>query len=191
MTDPDFIQGSAEWLEMRRHKIMASDAPIILGVSPWKKPLQLLIEKLSGTESEKKVHMQRGNDLEPEARELFESLTGHFVAPRVLFHPRDEWMGASVDGINDGGILVEIKCPGKKDHETALNHQVPSKYEAQLQHQLYVCGLDYMYYFSYNPSHEKKHAVFMVSRDNDFVLKMIPKLQAFYQILCSARELNN
>ena len=34
----DLVQGSQEWLDFRRTKRMASETPIIMGVSPWQKP---------------------------------------------------------------------------------------------------------------------------------------------------------
>jgi predicted phage-related endonuclease len=40
-------QQTPEWLEFRKNKIGASDAPIIMETSPWKTPYQLWLEKLS------------------------------------------------------------------------------------------------------------------------------------------------
>ena len=55
------IQQTDEWLEMRRNKIGASDAPIIMEVSPYKKPNQLMEDKLTGAVMAKSQAMQRGN----------------------------------------------------------------------------------------------------------------------------------
>ena len=51
--DKRFIQGTPEWLEFRRTMVMASDSPVIMGVSPWKTPLQLYHEKVNGTQQVK------------------------------------------------------------------------------------------------------------------------------------------
>ncbi len=45
------IQNTPEWHAFRRKRIGASDAPVIMGISPWKTPYQLWIEKTSGIES--------------------------------------------------------------------------------------------------------------------------------------------
>src|SRR5689334_6309347 len=138
------LQNTSEWLEMRRNKIGASDAPVIMGVSPWKTPFQLWEEKLGiGKEKETTASMRRGIDMEEEARQKFEELTGHIVFPKVMFHPDYEYLMASLDGIDmDHKVAVEIKCPGREDHECAMDGVVPEKYKPQLQHQLEVTGLD-------------------------------------------------
>ena len=183
--DRRFIQGTPEWLEFRRTMIMASDSPVIMGVSPWKTPLQLYHEKINGTQSVKNSSMERGNALEEEARQYFEMVSGVFVTPKVIIDPVYKWMGASLDGINDDGVLVEIKCPGKEDHELALKGEIPKKYYPQLQHQMEVCRLDEMYYFSYAPQHEEKWAIVKVNHDKNYVFEMIKKLYHFYKGLIS------
>ena len=42
-------QKSEEWLDWRKKGIGSSDAPIIMGVSPWKTPFELWEEK-TGTQ---------------------------------------------------------------------------------------------------------------------------------------------
>lgn len=41
----NLLQNTQEWEKFRLQKIGASDAPIIMGVSPWKTPFQLWLEK--------------------------------------------------------------------------------------------------------------------------------------------------
>ena len=40
------IQGTSEWLENRKNHIGASDAPVVMGVSPWDTPYKLWENKL-------------------------------------------------------------------------------------------------------------------------------------------------
>ena len=118
------IQQSNEWLELRKNKIGASDAPVIMHVSPWKTPYQLWEEKLGLKESFSSSAMKRGLEMEESARKAFEKETGLVVFPQVLFHKEHEWMMASLDGIDiEGKNIVEIKCPGKVDHEIALSRR--------------------------------------------------------------------
>jgi len=175
--------GSKEWLEARRSLICASDAPVLMNMSPWKTPLQLYNDKVNGTETFKNAAMQRGNDLESEARAAFEKITGHFVYPEFRIHPELEWMAASFDGINEDGIVCEIKCPGKEDHDLALEGQVPEKYKAQLQHQMCVAQVSRMYYFSYRPQDVEPCALVSVTRDLDFIRDMLEAESAFYACL--------
>src|SRR3990167_9543260 len=56
----------AEWREVRRQGIGASDAPAIPGLSPWKSPIQLYADKLGLAEdgSEETEAMRWGRRLE-------------------------------------------------------------------------------------------------------------------------------
>lgn len=184
--DKKFIQGTPEWLEMRRNMVMASDSPVIMGVSPWKTPAQLYIEKMMGGNTPVSPAMERGKKLEEEARMIFEKLTGHFVEPTVMIHTSEEWLGASADGWNKSGILVEIKCPGKEDHDLALDGKVPKKYVPQLQHLMYVFGVDTMYYFSYRPEDEYPTALLEIPVSVPFLIDWKEKVEKFYKCMRTA-----
>ena len=43
----EIIQGSQEWLDLRKTKITATDACVIMGESSWKTIIQLYEEKIS------------------------------------------------------------------------------------------------------------------------------------------------
>jgi putative phage-type endonuclease len=174
-------QGSSEWVEMRKGYIGASDAPIIMGVSPWMTPVQLWEQKLGFREVKENFAMIRGKNLEHEARLEFEEVTELTVFPEVIFHPKVPWMMASMDGIDiERKNAVEIKCPGEKDHYTALEGKIPEKYYPQLQHQLEVCGLDTMYYFSYRPDCEKKRVLIEIGRNNEYIERMMKEEEIFW-----------
>lgn len=170
-----------EELEFRKNKLGASDAPIILGVSPWCTPLQLYKEKLGLEKRESNFQMNRGNTLEPIARKFFEDEIGVSVNPKLMMHPKYNWMIANMDGISEiGHVAVEIKCPGKKDHKTAVEGNVPEKYIPQLQHQMEVCGLDWMYYCSFDG---KDIVNIKVKRDQDYIDTLISVELKFWHCL--------
>lgn len=167
-------QRSKEWYEWRRAHLGASDAPVVMEVSPFKTPLELYQEKITPCNDEitPSYAMQRGIDLEPLALAKFEAETGYLMTPRVLVHPKYEWMSASLDGLElDATCAVEIKCVGKADHELALKGIVPEKYIPQLQHQMEVCQLEEMYYMSYVS--DSDFTIFKVKKDNDYCDKLI------------------
>lgn len=175
-------QGSEEWHELRRGKIGASDAPVIMGVSPWCNPQDLWEMKLGlKPPPEIKPHMQRGLLMEAAAREYFYIMTGHEVYPEVYVSPTFEWMMASLDGISkDEKVLLEIKCPGKEDHALAEQGYIPPKYYPQLQHQLAVMQLNSLYYLSYDG---QEGVILTVERDQEYIDKLIDKEMEFYQCL--------
>lgn len=183
----DLHQNTPEWLELRRTKIGASDAPIIMGVSPWKTPLQLWKEKLGlSASSTMNSAMKRGHDLEAAARNQFEKMSGIYVEPAVFLHPEHDWMMASLDGISfDRKIGVEIKCPNEIDHSIALEGKVPEKYYPQLQHQIEVCSLEFIYYFSFNG---KSGKIVEVARDDKYIDGLLKKEFEFLKLV---RELES
>lgn len=139
-------QGSIEWLNLRKTKITATDSCVIMGASHWKTKIQLYHEKMSPENKNfTNAAMQRGIDLEPVARDLFFIKTGIQMHPQVVV---SDWAMASLDGICDMGMhILEIKCPGPKDHAIALEGKVPDHYYPQLQHQMWVCNVHRMFYF--------------------------------------------
>ncbi len=177
-----FIQGTKEWLEFRKNKIGSSDASIVMGVSPWKTKYKLWEEKV-GLDSScfLSFPMKRGIQLEEKARLNFEQMTGLFVLPDVIVHPKIEWMIASLDGIDvEKKHFVEIKCPGKKDHELAKKGKIPTKYYPQLQHQLEVCHLEMGYYFSFDG---QEGTLLEIRRDDNYIKKMVSEEGEFWDCI--------
>lgn len=174
-------QGTPEWYQFRRTHIGASDAVSIMGLSPWKSPLELYEDKVFQLDQKENPYMHRGKQLEPIALEEFEKETGLIMFPAVYIHENIDWMCASFDGITlEEDAILEIKCPGKKDHEEALKGKVPKKYIPQLQHQLFLSGLDFAYYYSFDGC---KGIILEVKRDQDFIDKLIEKEFEFWHCL--------
>ncbi len=175
-------QRTPEWYAMRKGKIGASDAPVIMRKSPWQTPYQLWQEKLSLSESKTPNYaMNRGNEMEIIARRALEEKLGMPLGPKVLLHNRRSWMMASLDALSfDEATVAEIKCPGNADHETALSGRVPEKYYPQLQHQMEVCGVDMVYYFSF---HEEGNALLKVYRDDQYIKELIIEEEKFFECM--------
>jgi len=182
----DVEQGCAEWHALRKRKVTATDAVIIMKESPWKTPSNLYYEKISdsppGVPNER---MKRGTDLEPIARDNFIRSTGIQVTPKVVVK---DWAMSSLDGMSeDGNVILEIKCPGQKDHNIALNGHVPHHYRAQLQHQMYVTGLQETFYYSFDG---EEGVYFKVKRDDAYIERMVVEEKKFYEnlMLCMPPE---
>jgi len=174
-----YQQQTPEWIEMRKNYIGASDAPVIMEVG-FSTPYQLWCEKLSLIPpKEKTAWMQRGLDLEEQARKEFEKQSGLIVFPEVVFSDKYDFMMASLDGIDiEHKFIVEIKVPGKEDHEKALDGVVPEKYIPQLYHQMVVTGLDSAFYFSYNEKHSK---ILRLEKDKTYESNLIKKEKEFWE----------
>jgi putative phage-type endonuclease len=177
-----------EWLEWRLQGVCASDAPVIMGVSPWKTRQELLNEKVTGFDGQpENDNMSFGKAREEEARLLFEEMTGHIVFPdRKVIHPEFSWIRATLDGLDlDEKIMVEIKCANKNDHLVATNKMVPAKYYPQCQHQMFVTGLPCMFYFSY---HKKEGIIVEVKRNQVFIDGMFDLHKEFWDEVLELRQ---
>ncbi len=172
-------QGSQEWLDLRRNKITATDSCVIMGVSPWRTPLQLWQDKIQGTQQEQTEAMKRGSRLEPGTLERFNKMSESDFKPVVIISDKYPWMMASLDGLDDV-VCVEIKHPNIDDHNEAKKGRVPKKYYPQCQHQLTVLGHTHMIYLS---SHLGDDEIVIVERDDDYIAEMIIKEKEFFDRL--------
>ena len=105
-------QRSESWLKYRKNRIGGSDAPAIMGVSPYCTRLKLW-ERKKGIAPEQPMNsrMQRGVDQESEALEWLTMTTGQTFKPAVFAYEENDRLMASLDGINDAAdVIVEIKC---------------------------------------------------------------------------------
>jgi putative phage-type endonuclease len=174
---PEDKQNSKAWLEWRRSGIGASDAPIIMEKSPYKTVLDLWKDK-TGVAEEQKMNpaMMRGHLLEDKARKLFEQR----AFPGMEFPAKTFDNGlfrCSMDGWNESEkIGLEIKCPGKEDHDAARCGKVPDKYFYQIQHQYMVTDAKTIFYCSYSEDETGEASIYWlpVPRDSK---KTIPRRQ--------------
>lgn len=177
-------QNTPEWLEMRKNKIGASDCPAIMGVSPYLSAYQLWEQKLGLSRAQDQTYaMQRGHELEEPARLELEKMTGLFFLPVVINHPSIPYLMASLDGMEMGGKdIAEIKYNNKESHAMAVSGQVPEKHIPQLYHQLEVCQLDMVHYFSFNGT---QGTLVKFYRDDKYIKRMLKEEAKFWECMQS------
>lgn len=182
-------QRSDDWYLARLGRLTASRASEMLAPSITKgkrkgKEAQarinlrndLIVERLTGVVQEsgpKSSSMQRGVELEPKAREAYEFLSGHTVT-QVGFIQHDTLMaGCSPDGLI-GGILgyeggLEIKCPDSDTHLLYLRTgALPEEHAAQITHSLWVTGLLWWDFVSYDDRFKlERHRLFHIRVDRN------------------------
>lgn len=139
-----------EWLAARRTGLGSSDAPVVLGLSPYKSAYALWAEKVGLVEpSDVETEWQEwGIRLEPAIAAKYAEATGREVLDRgryrIVRHPETPWLLASPDRelapVNGEGLgVLEIKTAAafKADE---WRDDAPLAYRVQLQHQLLVTG---------------------------------------------------
>jgi putative phage-type endonuclease len=176
-------QGTQEWLDFRKGKIGSSDVSAIMGVSPFETKLQCWERMMRGTSKEKTHAMQRGSDLESKAREILNRMTGRDYQPKVLQSLAHPDLIASLDGfwVDENGDLyiAEIKCPGKRDHATAMKGEIPEHYVAQVAHQWDLSGACHVVYFSWDGVSEDG-VIVEYEKDQDYADNMFHEVLSFF-----------
>lgn len=176
-------QGSEEWLKLRLGVATASNFDKIItstgkeSATLPKYALELATQYLL-TEPEpsyKNEAMQRGNELEPFARQAYEEANFETVDEISMFLSDCGNYGASPDGLvgNDG--LIEIKCPLATTHfKYLIDNKLPTDYVAQVQGLLWVSGRKWCDFISYHPSFiaDKQLLIVRVERDEKFISEL-------------------
>ena len=188
----DCEQRTPEWFEARLGKPSSSSFEKL--ITPTGKPVTsaksetyintLIAEKLTGKKEETHVSqwMQRGIDLEPQARSDYEFLI-NCVVEEVGFCLHDDIdCGCSPDGLvvkGENKTLVgnwwrgvEIKCPAPTTHASYLidHESLVKKYYPQVQGCMWITDLASWDLIRYNP--EMKHVLVNVKRDDDYIQKL-------------------
>jgi putative phage-type endonuclease len=176
-------QNTPDWHRWRMEGIGASDAPVIMGETPFKTARTLWSIK-TGRRQEDPAGpaARRGRELERFARRAYERQTGLQMEPLCLVHEEFEWMRASLDGLSfDGSTLLEVKCPlSLRDRASAQEGRIPSHYFAQLQHQLEVSGAERAHYWSF---HGTNGILIEIHPDGEYAKRLVEEEAAFWQLV--------
>ena len=142
-----------EWLEARKNGIGGSDVGAVMGINPWKSPLEVWLEKTGRAEppdlsDNEKVYW--GTVLEDAVANRFAELHPDTKVLRkncTMVSKERPWAFANIDrelrGPEGRGVL-EVKTAGLRS-EGDWVFGPPSHYLAQVQHYLSVTGWDFVW----------------------------------------------
>lgn len=179
----DIQQNTDEWLRLRLGKFTASmfkDVMAKTNTATYTNAIyQIAYERITGeiTNGYTNEWMERGKELEPEAR-LWYELNFEEVSNGGFFC--DDWVGASPDGLIGTEGLIEIKCPKPSTHiQYLIDNELPSIYQWQVQGQLYVTNRKWCDFVSYHP--KLKPLVVRVNRDETIIAELQARLDQSIQ----------
>lgn len=185
----DITQGTPEWLAIRKGRPTASRFDeIITPTGLPSKSAAAYIRELIGEcfcpdfqTWGGNAATDRGQELEPSAREAFVNKTGLTLEQVGFVIGNDGASGCSpdslviVDGVHVAG--VEIKCPAPKAHVNyVLDGVLPAIYTPQVHGSMAVTGLSEWHFFSYFPGMKPLHVI--VHRD-EYTAKVEAALRDF------------
>jgi putative phage-type endonuclease len=182
----DVKQQTDEWYTLReQYPLTASNAQAIgnggkgLETVIW----EALASKHSTADKEhySNVHTDRGNELESNARSIYEMRTGNKVTT-VGFITNDDITtvgGCSPDGLVSADGLVEIKCFDDVKHFKYIVQglEPESQYMWQMQMQLLITERDYVDFVAYNPNFHDTLLTVRVKKDEVIQGKILEGLK--------------
>lgn len=172
-------QGTQEWHDARkgvvtgtRFKDVVTPAKGELSKSSVKYMYELVAERMGATvEFFSNEHMQRGNELEDDARTAYEFLKDCEVLEVGFCVDDNNTIGVSPDGLigEEGGL--EIKCPKETTHISYLDDGgLPLIYKPQVQGSMWVTDRKWWDFMSYHP--QLPPLIIRVLRDEEYIEKM-------------------
>jgi len=154
----NLIQGTPEWAAHRAHHFNASDAPAMMGCSPYKTRSQLLHELHTGLTPEADAGTQRrfddGHRFEAMARPLAEGIIGQELYPVT---GSEGELSASFDGLTMGediafehktlndalrAVFDDIETMAPEHRDIFAGSVLPLMYRVQMEQQCVVSGCE-------------------------------------------------
>lgn len=132
------------FLKERLTGLGGSDAATVLGLNPWRSPLELYLEKRGqGIPFDGNAATHWGTMLEPVIRQEYANRTQRVVrsSTGMLRHPTRPYMIAHLDGLTDDARLFEAKTARTAEGwgEPGTD-QIPLNYLLQVQHYMVVAN---------------------------------------------------
>lgn len=146
MLTHDFAQHTPEWIAHRAAHDNASDAPTMMGESPYQTRTEFLHGRFTGIAQEFDAATQRrfddGHRFEALARELAEAIIGQGLSP-VIGSQEDGRLSASFDGITmDDSVNWEHKTLNDAIRAAIEAADLPVYLRIQMEQQLLVSGAE-------------------------------------------------
>lgn len=170
-----------EWYEWRKKGIGGSDVAAICGISKYKSPVQLWMEKTNQIEPEKAGESAYwGTIMEPIIRQEFTIRTNLKVkiVKAILKHPQYDFMLANLDGIaydpEHGDCIFEAKT-ASAFKQVQWEDCIPEEYMLQVQHYMAVTGYKRAYVAALIGGNYFKYKV--IQRDEELI-NMIIRLES-------------
>lgn len=188
MVEHKVEQGSAEWHRLRLGKITSTRVDKVFKASNLDVVDEIIAERIAPQFDEDgyvSEEMQRGSDLEPDASDAYEAVTGiKMEAVGFITHDEYEWLACSPDRFTPdrtGGI--EIKCPSTKKHVRYIRMGgVPNEHKRQVEQYFLINEkLEWLDFVSYDPRFTAKPLyIYRVHRADVDVTGVLAELVKFW-----------
>jgi putative phage-type endonuclease len=171
--------------EARRHGIGASDAASVLGIDPWRTPLELWLEKVGLAQKQDDrfgTPMYWGNLLESAVADAYQDLMGVKVRKSLitLKHRQHDFIICHLDRKIEGQRKI-LECKTSFSREKwgePGTDEVPFNYLIQVQHQMAVTGYDEADIAVLISGNEFRY--YTIQRDEDIIRRIVEAENEFW-----------
>ena len=175
-----------EWLIHRRNGIGGSDLAAICGISKWRSPVHVYLEKLGeAPEDQLNEAAEWGTRLEPLIADKFanEHPEWAITEKKVIYcHPEQHWATGNLDRMiicpKRGRGILEIKTASEYLRQEWDNGNIPDYYYVQLQWYMFVTGLDWGYFATLIGGN--KYREYEVMRDDELINQLFRLASDFW-----------
>ena len=190
-TFPQLAIGSPEWLAFRKTGIGASEVGAVLGVCPWKSPVDVWLEKMG------RVHPFDGNKSTKRGQELEDIVCRHYAEDTGLKVRRFNYTLRRGVLIGDLDRLVhpEGKLPAVADRivtdramdaKTAKDRSLwadglPMYYEAQGLSYMALCPTVELFDFAVQFMLDWDFQIYPMKRDDESIAQILDRLEEWWQ----------
>jgi putative phage-type endonuclease len=133
----------------RQNYIGGSDAAAIIGLSKWKTPYEVWLEKIGqGVEKEETLPMKVGTLMESVVADLWASQYNKKIkkSNKTIFSRDYSFIGGNLDRLIVGEkSFLEVKTSSERFSKEWDEGKIPLAYLVQCLHYLFVTGFDYCY----------------------------------------------
>lgn len=189
-----------EWLKQRQTGIGGSDVAAILGLSPWRSPVDVFLDKTGQTPAlDANEAMYWGTVLEDVVAKHYANLSGTTIQriTKMMRHPKHDWMIGNIDRaivtpgsrarFDDGKLMGAdgiLECKTASAYKAGDwgnpfdDDAIPTQYVAQAMWYLGIAGLEWCDIAVLIGG--QKYLVKRVVRDEETIAGMIAKAEEFW-----------
>lgn len=175
---PIIKQRTEEWYTARKNIVTASDFAQALGKGKFGSTKQFYKKKCGIDDFVSNEYVKWGNMFEDVASSIYKKMYNVEIYEFGLIKDEEiNFFGASPDGISSNGIMIEIKCPKKRE----ITGDIPLQYYYQIMGQLKVCELDECDYFELDFKEIFDENEFIMEDSYDFMGIIIETSDSIYE----------
>lgn len=184
---------------MKKVTLSARTIGTLLGKSPWQKPWECFVEKVTGKYSfSTSMAMQHGLKNEQKAIEVYKIQTGNevFTTNKIYSHPQYSYITGKIDGLvkksNGKNVILEVKCPYVKKFPdpNVEEWDIKEFYWIQVQMYMEILNIDETHFVEYYINDKKSMLRYqVVTRDKSWWNENIHCIKRFYEEIVLYKEI--